>query len=80
MDGMMEFHKHLKPGEGLDQITRVSTQSFAESIERQFVDKGTTHSVELWTWIYKEMTTAITQGAYGPQNPYNDHEIAEAFS
>jgi hypothetical protein len=80
MDGMMEFHKHLTPGEGLDEITRVSAKSLAESIGKQFVGKGATHSVELWTWIHKEMTMAITQGAYGPQNPYNDPEIADAFS
>jgi hypothetical protein len=79
MDGMMEFHKHLKPGDGLDQITRVSTESLAETIEKQFVGKGTTPSVELWTWLHQEMTTAITRGAYGPQNPYDDPEVVEAF-
>jgi len=78
MDGMMEFHKHLTPGDGLNEMTRASTDALAEALATQFAGNGT-HSIELWAWIQRELTKSITRGVYGPKNPYSDPAVVEAF-
>lgn len=78
LDGMLSLHKNLKPGKGLDDLTRVGASVLARSIAEDFAGRSTT-TVELWSWVYKMMMRSITEATYGPKNPYNDPGVPEAF-
>ena len=71
------MYKILKPGFGLDGITRamlLETTTLLDELEG--VDNGT---VDLWEWVRHAITMATTESVYGPLNPYRDAEVEGAF-
>ena len=69
----------LKPGGGLDDMNRLMIQSIAESLEALAPDVGKTVRISLSGWLRGQVTAATTTSVYGPQNPFQDKDVTEAF-
>ena len=69
----------LAPGAGLDAMNRVMVQTIAASID-DLVPVGTNQvNIKLNDWLRQTVTIATTDSVYGPQNPFKDRKIADAF-
>lgn len=77
-----ELHGGIGPtlgaGPELDKMNREMIQSIAASLDRLEVstDKA---KLKLLTWVRRNVTIATTNSAYGPQNPFKDDSVADAF-
>ncbi|KAF2179610.1 cytochrome P450 [Zopfia rhizophila CBS 207.26] len=69
------IHAPLSPGPGLDAMNRVMAQKVAASLDRLKTSKV----VKLFDFIRHEITLATTDSVYGPQNPFQDPAIIDAF-
>jgi hypothetical protein len=69
------IHTPLNPGPELDAMNRVMAQKVTASIDGLKAPK----SVQLFEFIRKEITLATTDSVYGPENPFQDPAISEAF-
>ena len=77
MDAMRVIHQDLMPSPGLDQMSLVAAQKLAASVD--VLTKNGTVEIELWQWINHELVASITDGVYGPKNPYRNPDIIDAF-
>lgn len=77
MDAMRVIHQDLMPSQGLDQMSLGAAQKFAASVD--VLTKNGTVEIELWKWINHELVASITDGVYGPKNPYRNPDIIDAF-
>ena len=77
MDNMKCIHEELKPSPRLDKLTRTSVQSFATSNEE--LEGAQAGVIWLHSWTATKMITSVTNGLYGPRNPFQVHEVAQAF-
>jgi hypothetical protein len=68
----------LTPGADLDAMNRVMFQNIAASIDDlRTTDKGA--RMGLARWLRNTITIATTNSVYGPQNPYKDQSVQDAF-
>ncbi|KAF4636504.1 hypothetical protein G7Y89_g1572 [Cudoniella acicularis] len=67
----------MGPGKDLDAINRKSIEIFAADME-ELRSQGTS-IVGLWQWSRRTMVTSTTEAIWGPQNPYRDVVVAEAW-
>lgn len=67
----------MGPGQELDAINRKAIEVFAAEMGK-LRGQGTT-KVGLWQWTRQAMVTSTTEAVWGPQNPYRDPVIAEAW-
>lgn len=78
----MELHGGIRlalgAGPDLDRMNREMVQSIAASLDRLEVstDKA---KLKLAKWVRRNVTIATTNSVYGPQNPFKDESIADAF-
>ena len=80
MESYQVMRSALTPGEELDAMNRVMIQNVAASMETLQPAKGdSTQTIELRKWLRHELTMATTNAVYGPQNPYADPEVENAF-
>lgn len=77
MEGMMAMHRDLRPGDALDQMTFVAVQKIAASMSELGTEDG--KPIELWNWVNHNFMASTTDSVYGPKNPFQDPEIAQAF-
>jgi hypothetical protein len=71
------IHASLAAGPELDAMNRTAIQVIAESIEKRW--KQGTSTVNMYRWIRREMLVASTDSVYGPNNPYRDPKMQEAW-
>ncbi|ROV92756.1 hypothetical protein VMCG_09085 [Cytospora schulzeri] len=71
------LHPALSPGPGLDAINNAAIQYFADSLE-QLSGNGPT-TVELFSWVRRQLFMATTESIYGPQNPFRNPALEEAW-
>lgn len=76
-DGMSATQKMLKPCDELIHMTAVSTRKIPTSMDR--FEEGTVGRIGLWSWVNHETILSITESVYGPNNPYRDPEVEQAF-
>ena len=76
-EGMANVHTIMKPGEKLLTTTKAAIKEFASSIEP--LGQKDTDQVELGTWVGDKIMASVTNSIFGPQNPYQDPEIAKGF-
>ncbi|KAL9131944.1 MAG: hypothetical protein Q9217_000224 [Psora testacea] len=74
-DALGSVHKVLESGEGLDQMNRIMIRNVANSIEALTTKSPT----GLMKWLKHELTFATTEAVYGPENPFQDSSIEQAF-
>lgn len=67
----------MGPGKDLDAINRKSIEVLSDELEA-IRTQGTVR-VGLWEWSRRTMVTTTTEAVWGPQNPYRDNAIAEAW-
>ena len=79
MESYEAMRAALKPGGGLDDMNRLMIQSIAESLEALAPDAGKTVRISLSHWLRDQVTAATTTSVYGPQNPFQDKDVVEAF-
>lgn len=65
----------LVPGPYLDELNRAAIGEIAQTIDA--VD--TKLAVPMYKWIQHQMLQATTNAVYGPNNPFKDHKVQEAF-
>lgn len=76
MDGMLALHKDLKPGEDLDQMILSAVQELGASMDTLIHNGG---PLRLWDWVNMKFMASTTRSVYGPQNPFRDPKVAQAF-
>ena len=67
----------MGPGKDLDAINRRSVEVLAEEM-KTLRAKGTVR-LGLSQWSRDTMVTATTEAVWGPQNPYRNSAVAEAW-
>ena len=79
----MEFYEAmrpaLKPGAALDHMNRLMMQSVAASLESLTSEAGSKVKVRLSEWLRDSVTAATTDSVYGPQNPFKEKDVVDAF-
>ncbi len=79
----MDFNKvvypALSPGVPLQAMNRIVVPSIAASLDRLQAANGKTTKIGLSRWIRHELTLSITDSVYGPQNPFKDRAVEDAF-
>lgn len=67
----------MGPGNDLDSINRASVEIFAKDMDKMRAN-GTTKT-GLWKWAREIMVKSTTEAVWGPENPYRDTAVAEAW-
>jgi hypothetical protein len=75
------LHGPLSPGKDLDAMNRVMVRKVEESISSlmEWVKGEGKVKVKLFEFVRREITLATTDSVYGPENPFKNPEIGEAF-
>lgn len=68
----------MGPGKDLDNINRKSVEIFSEDMD-QLRAKGAPIKTGLWEWSRDIMVKSTTEAVWGPQNPYRDAAVAQAW-
>lgn len=68
----------MGPGKGLDSINKDSIEIFAQDMDRLRAN-GVPTRTGLWEWTREIMIKSTTEAVWGPQNPYRDSAVAEAW-
>ena len=79
MDSYACMRAALSPGPGLDDMNRVMIQNIAASLDSLKPASGSRTKIGLAKWLRRAVTEATTNSVYGPQNPFKDVEVADAF-
>ncbi|KAI9155613.1 25-hydroxycholesterol 7-alpha-hydroxylase [Paramyrothecium foliicola] len=67
----------MSPGEDLDLLNRRAIEVFATKTE-ELRDQGH-QKISLWHWTRRAMVDSTTEAVWGPENPYKDEAITEAW-
>ncbi|PVH86030.1 cytochrome P450 [Cadophora sp. DSE1049] len=78
MDAMQAMNQGLHPGEALDRMTKVGVDNLLTQSFEMFNHTGST-SIELYRWVNIAVTYAVTNGIFGPLNPFDNEELCDAF-
>lgn len=68
----------MGPGEDLDSINRKSVEIFSEDMDRLRAE-GAPIRTGLWEWAREIMVKSTTEAVWGPENPYRDAAVAQAW-
>lgn len=79
MDSYAAMRTALKPGELLDDMNRTMIEEIAKSLDSLEPARGESRVIGMYSWLRDAITTATTRSVYGPLNPYDDKEVADAF-
>ena len=70
-------HPALSPGPGLDVISGVAARHLSDSLAN--LNRNGPTTVELFSWVRREMFMATTEAIYGPKTPFRDPALEEAW-
>ena len=79
MESYASMRAALSAGPGLDEMNRVMIQNIAASLDSLQLSSGSRTKIQLSGWLRQHVTAATTNSVYGPQNPFKDLEVADAF-
>ncbi|KAK4038606.1 cholesterol 7-alpha-monooxygenase [Parachaetomium inaequale] len=68
----------MAPGPDLDAINRRAIEIYVSEMAKLRAP-GTTIKVGLWEWSRRMMVTSTTEAVWGPENPYRDPVVADAW-
>lgn len=67
----------MAPGPDLDAMSRKAIEAFAAELgQMKLAEAG---AVSLWAWTRRVMVAATTDAVFGPQNPFRDPGVTEAW-
>lgn len=69
----------MAPGADLDAINRRAIEVYVAEMAKLRASSGADLKVGLWQWSRKLMVDSTTEAVWGPQNPYRDPEVSEAW-
>jgi hypothetical protein len=78
MESYAAMRAALAPGQDLDVMNRVMIQNIAASVD-DLSTAGKPVKRGLALWLRNTVTIATTNSVYGPQNPYKDQTVQDAF-
>ncbi|KAI1770808.1 cytochrome P450 [Hypoxylon cercidicola] len=67
----------MSPGKDLDELSRKAIEVFVGELEK--IKAQGTVKTGLWQWTNRIMDTSTTEAVWGPDNPYRDPVVAEAW-
>lgn len=67
----------MSPGKDLDDMNRIAIEVFSNQSE--ILRASGPVKVGLWQWTRQTMVTATTEAVWGPQNPWRDPAVDEAW-
>lgn len=76
-----EISKGLMPGPALDNLNEKAVRNLSSFLDSA-VDKDqptATTTVDMFQWISSQIIMATTNAVYGPQNPYKDSAVRDAY-
>lgn len=79
MESYAAMRTALKPGSLLDDMNRAMIGEIAKSLDLLEPARGESRKIGMYAWLRDAITTATTRSVYGPLNPYDDKEVADAF-
>lgn len=79
MESYEAMRTALKPGAALDDMNRLMMQNIAASLDNLAVGVGQTVKIRLSAWVRDSVTAATTNSVYGPQNPFKERGVVDAF-
>ena len=80
MESYSAMRAALKPGPALDDMNRVMIENIASSLDQLGMDGGLVNArIGLSAWLRKAITMATTNAVYGPENPFKEGSVADAF-
>lgn len=79
MESYAAMRTALKPGPLLDDMNRAMIEEIAKSLDLLEPARGESRKIGMYSWLRNAITTATTRSVYGPLNPYDDKEVADAF-
>ncbi|KXX74385.1 Cholesterol 7-alpha-monooxygenase [Madurella mycetomatis] len=68
----------MAPGPDLDAINRRAIEVYVAEMAKLRA-QGTTQNVGLWQWSRRMMVDSTSEAVWGPQNPYRDPVVADAW-
>jgi hypothetical protein len=71
------IHASVSPGPQLDAMNRSSVEIVARSVEE--LASRSPARLKLFEWVKKEITFATTESVYGPQNPFRNPKLQDAY-
>ena len=79
MESYVAMRAALSPGPEFDEMNRHMIQNIAVALDglKQSTQQPT--RIGLSRWFRRNITAASTSSVYGPQNPFKDQSVVEAF-
>lgn len=77
-DSIKAIHGALIPGAGLEYMSRLMIRSVSRSLESLRTEQRAKR-ISLGDWLRHEITSATTEAVYGPDNPFRDSKVEDAF-
>jgi len=68
----------MAPGPDLDAINRRAIEIYTNEMA-QLRAQGAPRTVGLWEWSRRMMVSSTSEAVWGPQNPYRDPAVADAW-
>ena len=68
----------MGPGKDLDAINRKSIEIFSEDMDNLRAQEAPI-GTGLWEWAREIMIRSTTEAVWGPQSPYRDAAVAQAW-
>lgn len=69
----------LLPGRHIDEMNREMIRCIGASLEDTKPHNGQNVTIKLASWLRETITIATTNSVYGPQNPFKDAAVVNAF-
>jgi len=69
----------LSPGPHIDEMNREMIRCIDASLEDIKPHNGQSVTIKLASWLRETITVATTNSVYGPQNPFKDAAVVDAF-
>lgn len=79
MESYEAMRAALKPGAALDEMNRLMIQSIAASLDSLTSADNEAVKIPLAAWLRNSVTAATTASVYGPQNPFKEKKVVDAF-
>ncbi len=69
----------LSPGARFDEMNRQMLQNVAAALDGLKPSPTQPAKIDLVKWFRLNIVTATTNAVYGPQNPFKDQSVVDAF-
>ena len=79
MESYAALRAALSPSPEFDEMNRQMIQNIATSLDKLKSSEQQPIQIGLSKWIRCNVTAASTNAVYGPQNPFKDQSIVDAF-